>query len=285
MRLTILGTGNAMAVECYNTCFALSEGGKHFLVDTGGGNRILKVLKDADIAVEDIHDIFITHEHIDHLLGIVWMIRVIGTKMNQGKYDGELRIYCHSGLVDTIQTIANLTIQKKVCKHMGGRIRFIALEHGDKAEILGSSVTFFDIYSTKAKQFGFTMDLPAGICGEIEGEASQKDTVQKKKIKFTCAGDEPYNERDYEFIKGSSWLMHEAFCLYGEAEEFKPYEKHHSTVREACQVAESLKVPNLILYHTEEKNLKRRKELYTEEGTAYYSGNLYVPEDLEVFEL
>ena len=46
MKLTILGTGNATVTECYNTCFALSEEGKHFLVDCGGGNRILKVLKE-----------------------------------------------------------------------------------------------------------------------------------------------------------------------------------------------------------------------------------------------
>ena len=45
MKLTILGTGNATVTECYNTCFALSDGNRHFLVDTGGGNRILKVLK------------------------------------------------------------------------------------------------------------------------------------------------------------------------------------------------------------------------------------------------
>lgn len=62
MKLTILGTGNATVTECYNTCFALSDGNRHFLVDTGGGNRILKVLKDTGIQLEDIHDIFITHE-------------------------------------------------------------------------------------------------------------------------------------------------------------------------------------------------------------------------------
>ena len=265
MKLTILGTGNAMVSECYNTCFALSERGKHFLVDTGGGNRILKVLKDAEIDIENIHDIFITHEHIDHLLGIIWLIRVIGTRMNQGKYGGILRIYCHKRLVETIRTIAELTIQKKICKHMGERIRFIPVRHGDSAEILGKQVTFFNIYSTKAEQYGFT--------------------IETGQTKFTCVGDEPYNEKDYEFVKGSGWLMHEAFCLYREADEFKPYEKHHSTVREACQTAEKLMIPNLILYHTEEKNLKNRKELYTEEGKAFYSGRLYVPYDLETFEI
>ena len=79
--------------------------------------------------------------------------------------------------------------------------------------------------------------------------------------KFTCVGDEPYNEADYEFVKGSDWLMHEAFCLFGEADKFNPYEQPHSTVKEACQLAEPLQNPNLVLYHTEETHLKERKEL------------------------
>lgn len=266
MKLTILGTGNATVSECYNTCFCISEGDRHFLVDAGGGNRILKVLKDTGIGLNDIHDIFVTHEHVDHVLGIIWLIRMIGQRMNQGKYEGELRIYCHKELSEKIQAIANMTIQQKVCRHMGERIRFDVVEHGDTREVLDCPVTFFDIMSTKARQFGFTMQLSDGK-------------------KFTCVGDEPYNEADYEFVKDSDWLLHEAFCLYGEADRFQPYEKHHSTVREACQLAEKLQVPNLLLYHTEETHLAERKRLYTAEGQQYYHGNLYVPDDLEVFEL
>ena len=88
MKLTILGTGNATVSECYNTCYAISDEGKHFLVDAGGGNRILKVLKDTGIDMNDIHDIFVTHEHVDHVLGIIWLVRMIGQRMNQGKYEG-----------------------------------------------------------------------------------------------------------------------------------------------------------------------------------------------------
>ena len=264
MKLTILGTGNAAVSECYNTCFVLSDKEEYFLVDAGGGNRILKLLKDAGIELEDIHNIFVTHEHIDHVLGVIWLIRMIGQRMNQGKYEGDLRIYCHQELAEKIQTIASLTIQKKVCRHMGERIQFVKVESGDQREIMGCTVTFFDIASTKAKQFGFTMKLKNGG-------------------KFTCVGDEPYNEANYEYVKGSSWLLHEAFCLYAEADKFKPYEKHHSTVKEACQLAEELGVPNLLLYHTEETHLKERKELYTAEGQEYYHGNLYVPDDMEEF--
>ena len=42
---------------------------------------------------------------------------------------------------------------------------------------------------------------------------------------------------------------------------------------------------NLVLYHTEDKNIERRKELYTREGREFFDGKLYVPEDLEGIEL
>lgn len=264
MKLTILGTGNADVTECFNTCFVISEEEKHFLVDAGGGNKILKVLKDAGIPIADIHDIFITHEHIDHLLGVIWLIRIIGQKINKGEYQGNLRIYCHSGLVSIIRTIAELTIIGKVTRHIGERILLIPVESGEQKEIIGCPVTFFDIESTKARQFGFTMTLPGGT-------------------KLSCCGDEPYSECEYEYVKGSDWLMHEAFCLYCERDKFQPYEKHHSTVKEACELAQRMGISNLILYHTEEENLGVRKELYTREGEQYYHGNLYVPDDMETF--
>lgn len=270
MKLTILGTGNAAVTECFNTCFVISEGSahegrRHFLVDTGGGNQILKRLKDAGIALEDIHDIFITHEHTDHVLGVFWLIRMIGQRINHGKYEGELHIYCHAELAEKIETISRMLIWEKFCRHIGKRILFDTVDSGETRTILGCPVTFFDIESTKAKQFGFTMQLPGG--------------------KFTCVGDEPYNETDYEYVKGSKWLLHEAFCLHGEADKWKPYEKHHSTVKEACELAQRLKIPNLLLYHTEDSHLGERKEMYTREGREYYYGNLYVPDDGDVFSL
>ena len=107
--------------------------------------------------MNDIHDIFVTHEHVNHVLGIIWLVRMIGQRMNQGKYEGDLRIYCHEELAEKIQAIANMTIQQKVCNHMGERIQFDIVKDGDSRMILGCPVTFFDIASTKAKQFGFTL--------------------------------------------------------------------------------------------------------------------------------
>ena len=33
MKLTMLGTGNALVTECYNTCFVLEDGGGRLMVD------------------------------------------------------------------------------------------------------------------------------------------------------------------------------------------------------------------------------------------------------------
>ena len=260
--LYVLGTGNAQATRCYNTCFAVRDGDEYFLVDAGGGNGILRILEDMDIPLTSIHHIFVTHEHNDHILGMVWMIRMIATAILKGSYEGNLTIYCHDGLVDTIKTLCTLTIQKKFCKCCDDRILFVPLKDGDTRQILDYEVTFFDILSTKARQFGFT-------------------TVLKNGKKLTCAGDEPYNPGCERYVAGSDWLLHEAFCLYGDRDRFKPYEKHHSTVKDACELAESLHIPNLVLWHTEDKDIAHRKERYTKEGKEYYSGQLFVPDDKE----
>ena len=264
--LIMLGTGNATVTRCFNTCFAIRRDEECFLVDTGGGNGILTQLEKSNIPLDCIHEIFISHEHTDHLLGIVWMIRMIATQMKKDKYEGKLNIYCHEGLVDTIMTICKLTVQDKFYKMIGDRILLNTVNDKEVRKVFGHDMTFFDIGSEKARQFGFTMKLDNGR-------------------KFTFLGDEPYRECEYEYAVNADWFLHEAFCLYRDRDIYKPYEKFHATVKEACEYATQLHAKNVILYHTEDRNLLGRKQLYTEEGQAYYHGKLYVPDDLERIEL
>lgn len=90
---------------------------------------------------------------------------------------------------------------------------------------------------------------------------------------------------DYQNAMGMEYLLHEAFCLASECEKFRPYEKHHSTVKDVCCMAEELNIKNLVLMHTEDSHIKERKKLYTAEGKSFFSGNLYVPDDGETIEL
>lgn len=266
MKLTMLGTGNAAVTRCYNTCFVLQEQGDYLLVDGGGGNTLLLRLEQAGIDWRKIRTIFVTHKHIDHILGIIWMMRLICQGMARGEYEGEAVIYGHGEVIDLLRDMAGKLLQSKQTQFIDRRLHLVAVEDGEKREILGRTVTFFDIGSAKDRQFGFSM--------ELDGER-----------RFTCCGDELYRDCEEKYVRRCTWLLHEAFCLHSQAERFRPYEKHHSTVADACRLAEEMGVENLVLYHTEDKNIARRKELYTREGEEFFRGKLYVPEDLESMEL
>ena len=159
-----------------------------------------------------------------------------------------------------------MLLNQKQAKSLEGKLEMIQIKDQDSVTIYDWKLRFFDILSTKDKQYGFEMNLASG-----------------KRLVFL--GDEPYRDEFESFCMGADYLLHEAFCLYSEKDKFKPYEKHHVTVKDACENATKLDIKSLILYHTEDKNYKNRKELYTLEGQEYYKGNLYVPYDLDVIEL
>ena len=266
MELILLGTGNAAVTEVYNTCFVLKDSDRYLLVDGGGGGRLLHQLKAAGIDWKNVRDIILTHKHLDHIMGIIWMLRMILQNMQRKKYEGEANIYGHAEVLSLLRDLAHMLLTEKECAFMDERLHFITVDHNETRNIIGYDFTFFDIGSTKAKQFGFTVSMEGGK-------------------KLTCCGDEPFNESELTYVQGSDWMLHEAFCLYSQADVFEPYKKNHSTVKDACILAEQLHVPNLVLYHTEDKNILHRKELYTKEGKQYYSGNLYIPEDLDRIQL
>ena len=133
--LYVFGTGNAAVTNLYNTCFALRDSDEYFMVDAGGGNGILKILDNMQVPVHRIHHIFVTHEHTDHILGIVWMIRMIATGMLKDQYQGDAWIYCHEDLAETIRTLCRLTIQEKHFRFLDSRIHLDPLKDGDHRQI------------------------------------------------------------------------------------------------------------------------------------------------------
>ena len=162
MKLTMLGTGNAVVTACYNTCFTLDEDGGYFLVDGGGGNTVLRRLRQAGIDWRQIRTIFVTHKHIDHILGILWMMRLICQGMDRGEYEGEAVIYSHDEVIGLLRDMAGKLLQEKQTRYIDQRLHLVAVGDGEQREILGKTVTFFDIGSAKDRQFGFSMELGQG---------------------------------------------------------------------------------------------------------------------------
>ena len=259
----MLGTGNALVTQCYNTCFVLDTPTTRLLVDAGGGNGILTQLRKAGIAIADIHHLFVTHAHTDHILGVIWVIRMVAQCKG---YEGKLDVYGNDKVMLVIKTIIDMILAKKQLAKVAERVVFHELKDGDEFSVGDMRLTCFDIHSTKEKQYGFRACLPDG-------------TV------LACLGDEPYNQLNRPYVEHADWMMCEAFCLYADRDEFKPYEKNHSTALDAGKLASELGVKNLILYHTEEKTLSTRRDTYTREAAQNFKGRIVVPDDLEIIEL
>ena len=257
--IIILGTGNAMVTRCYNTSFVVwSKSGATMMVDAGGGNGILHQMAQSGLAFEDISDLFVTHTHTDHILGVIWMMRMA----LQYQRPQVLRIHSHKKALDLLDLMCRQMLPKKQVERIGTNVVYCELHDGDSFDVGDMHVQCFDIHSTKELQYGFALTFADGK-------------------RLACLGDEPYCEQNEAYVKGADWMMSEAFCLYEDRERFQPYKKHHSTALDAVRLAKSLDVKNLILYHTEDKTLDTRKERYTTEAQSEFDGKVFVPDDLE----
>lgn len=277
-QIMMLGTGNATVSQIYNTCFLLQTSSTLMLVDAGGGNGILAQLRKAGVQISDIHHLFVTHAHTDHVLGVIWVIRMVAQCKG---YEGLLHVYGNDKVMKVIKTIIDMILAKKQLAKVAERVVFHQLEDGDCFEVGDMKLECFDIQSTKEKQFGFRAELPVVSEDSAASDNASEDNHAKPLV-LACLGDEPYNEQNRRYIEGADWMMCEAFCLYADRDTFKPYEKCHSTALDAGKLAEELGVKNLILYHTEEKTLDNRKENYTREAAENFKGRIFVPDDLEV---
>lgn len=260
--ISFLGTGHATATECFNSCFAIRKNNDVFLVDSGGGNGILKQLKQANISLENIKAIFISHNHLDHILGVIWIIRILVRKYFKKEIELPIYIYGNKNVINTIKKMVEMFIPKDFKSIINNKIILEVINDEEKT-ILGKKIKFFDLYATKTLQHGFIFEY-------------------EKNKNFCFIGDEVLSPTNIKKITNCEYLYADAYMCGNEAEMYDPIKKHHhSTVKYISQIAEKVKVKNLILSHTIDNNLINRKKEFTEDAKLYYNGNVIVPNDLE----
>ncbi len=259
-KITMLGTGNGGTLDLYNTCFAIQNERGVFLIDTGGSIEIIKRLKEANIKLEEIKNIFISHSHTDHILGLIWMFKIIGVMAMHGNIKEKINIYCNDTVYETIKGVSNYILSSKLMKVIYSITNFVVLNDCDQYTINGIDYEFFDILAKGTKQFGFECNLDDN--------------------RFIFLGDETLNPQLSDRVRGADYVTHEAFCLDSEENIFHAYEKNHSTALSVAKTMNELGVKNLILYHTEESH-ENKKELYQKEAESAFAGNVIVPNDRE----
>ena len=266
-KLIVYGTGHAMTVKYANTAFSICSGESAFLVDGGGGREVFCWFQQNPEYWERLSAGFLSHVHTDHILGMIWILRKLAFDMEQGKREKVFYLYGHREALSVVYEICQTLLRRQEMEQFGKRLLLVTVNDGERVNLAGKQMTFFDIHSSKMKQFGFSME---------------KD---KKKLVFL--GDEPVNLWGMQYLEGADWMLSEAFCLDEEKEIYRPEQFHHGTVRYASEAAEKYNVKNLVLWHTEDETTYGvRKEQYTRESQKYYTkGRVWVPEDGEIISL
>jgi len=265
MKLHILGTGHADVLKNYNNCFIIENNGKKMLIDAGGGNRVVNQMSKLNISLKDLDCAFISHNHSDHLLGFVWVLRwgILLPMLNKEETSPFI-LYGSKDCLQAIDFIGKITFGEKhwaKLKENG----LVLKEVSDKQteQIIGLNFEFFDTFASDMPQMAFCI----------------------KDNKFVFCGDVPLNEKYWDKFKNQKYLCLEAFCTEKDRTKNALQLSKHRTAAECAQLAEKLKAKNLILWHSEDDIDGTRKTRYIKEAKNYYNGNIIVPDDLETIEI
>ena len=266
-KIIVLGTGSGITINCYSLSALLENNkGDYLLIDTGSGNQILNQLNIKNIDINKIHDIFISHKHIDHLWGIIPLLRYIMQQYRKGNYEGALNIYCEKNIKKIVDMFIKETFHKVHEDLYKQIVKYHFCENGKKFNMIGYEIEAIDTESIECTQYGFKTTLNSG-----------------KTLAFL--GDVPCSKNVYSRIENLDWVLHEAMCLEEDKDKVKPHKINHSTVKDVAVVMNKLNIKNLLLWHCRDNNIEIRKELFTKEAKEYFSGNVFVPNDLDEIEL
>ncbi|MDT8367679.1 MAG: ribonuclease Z [Longimicrobiales bacterium] len=264
IRITFLGTAAARPTPGRNvTGIAVQRDGELFLFDCGEGTQRQMMRYQTGFNVDQI---FITHIHADHILGIPGLVRTMGL---QGRTD-RLTLYGPAGsrrvLIDAVHLgVERLPFEIEVREvgegdsidFEGWRIDVFAVVHKHGAigfrlredERLGR----FDVNRARA------LGIPEGpIYGRLHrGETVEIDgrridpadlvgpTRPGRHVVYT--GDTRPCARVVEIARHADLLIHEA--TFVEEERDRAIETLHSTAAEAARVAVEAEVRRLVLTH------------------------------------
>lgn len=257
--IVFIGTGSAFPSRSFNACFAVRTPKLLWLTDGGGGNGIFAALERVNISPAEVHHIFVSHSHTDHIFGVVWLLRKIVHLRMQGLYEGKVHVYANDETAHALAEICRLTFLESYFRVLTEIMELHPANPGDSYTIEDTTVEFFDAGSDNVCQAGFRMRLAGGRT-------------------IVALGDEALTERNMTEAEGADMLICGAFCRYADRDVYRPYEKHHWTVKDVATIAAKIHVRNLVLIHSEDRT-PDKAGAYAAEAAEYFQGNVIIPAD------
>jgi ribonuclease Z len=295
--LVFLGTaGSSPTGRRSPTALLLRRGGDRLLIDCAEGTQ--RQLMRSNIGLLELREVFLTHFHADHYLGLPGMLKTFALR---GR-DLPITIYGPRGLTDLFGSLkrifGKLTYPYELVELQPGdvldrgeyRIVTFKVAHGVPA--LGYALVEeprpgrFDVSTADALgvppgpergrlQSGEAIALPDGTV--VTPQQVLGESRAGRKVLIT--GDTAPSMSYLELAQGAELLVHEAtFC---EEESERAHETSHSTAREAAQVAAAAGVRMLALTHLSARYFgpeveREAREVFPE---------TVVPRDFDVIEI
>ena len=254
--------------------------GESLLFDCGEGTQRQMMRYGASFALADV---FFTHFHADHLLGIVGLVRTLGL---QGRTE-PMRMFGPRGAKRVLQSALGLGVERTPFEidvvelepgamlARGGEyhLETFGVDHG--APALGYALVEkqrlgrFDPEAARAAgvpegplwgklQRAQTVTLDDGRAVSPEGIVTQPRPGRR----LVISGDTRPCRATIEAAHGADLLVHEA--TFGEEEKARALDTGHSTAREAAEVAREAGVRRLALTHLSARYSRDATELLAE---------------------
>jgi ribonuclease Z len=263
--VVFLGTAGSMpTARRAPSATLVRRGGERLLIDCGEGTQ--RQLLRSDVGLVDLEEVFFTHFHADHVLGLPGMLKTFALR---GR-DLPLTLYGPRGLHELLQSLrlvlGRLTYQVAVVElaadavlpRDGYELRTFPAKHGRDA--LGYVLVEderpgrFDVEAADALGVPFGRERGALQGGKAvtlaDGRVVTPEQVlgeSRRGRTLVLTGDTAPSNTVVEAAFRADVLVHEATFCEDEAE--RAAETEHSTAREAARVARDAEVRLLALTH------------------------------------
>jgi ribonuclease Z len=295
LSVVFLGTGGSVpSARRATACILIRSGGSRILVDAGEGAQRQMINSTGLVQVDDI---YITHFHADHYLGLPGLLKTYDLLERQAP----LRIVGPAGLHALFEALRRIFGKLRYEVELvelapGGAIgqegfemRAFAVEHRMKA--LGYAYVEparpgrFDVAA--ARGLGITDDrdfgrLQRGETISVNGSEVRPDQVMgdpRQGRKIVITGDTAPSEMTRVAAHTAQLLVHDG--TFAVEESARAAETGHSTARDAAQLAADAEVTMLAIVHASSRyNVSK---VLTEAREAF--PNTVAPRDFDLVEI
>ena len=292
--LVFLGTSGSMpTAQRAPTAILVRRGGERLLFDCAEGTQ--RQLLRSNVGLVELREIFLTHYHADHYLGLPGMLKTFALR---GR-DAPITIYGPPGLGDLFGALrrifGKLTYPYELVEVQPGQL----LEREDYALVTFpvnhgvSAVGYALVEDARPGRFDVHVADQLGIAAGPDRGALQRGesvTLSDGRVvgpeavlgeprpgrKVVISADTAYSQAVVEAARGADVLVHEA--TFAEEERERARETLHSTAAEAAAVARDADVGLLAVTHLSNRYFGGEIEREAQEIFP----NTVVPRDLDI---